>query len=212
MRITCAGLALACPLQDSEPQAIDVLASCFDDTSRPPHLSYKHIRAQLDRAAVASQQEGGSSSLQLSGKQQHPVGCLRGSTSSSMGSRGSAGSAGSAGSLQQVGQYGSSSGEDAGAPLIVQQQQQQQQQQQLAGPDSWRLLFEGLGATGLPAVTVSERFLDFGCCSKLSPSAPRSFQVCGLGGISSSAACARLESATCGKDTVSGLLCTAAAR
>lgn len=52
---------------------------------------------------------------------------------------------------------------------------QQQLQQQLVGPDSWRLLFEGLHAT--PGITVTESQVDFGSCSRLSACEPRSFTV-----------------------------------
>jgi hypothetical protein len=184
-------------LQDGEPQAIDALTSCYDDTSRPPLLSYKHIHAHLERAAAGQEQlpasqpmDDSSSTGQL---QQAAADAAFGGSGSSMqlgstalsaGSRrdlgfstGSAGTNGSSGQLQ----YGSSGsyGTDAlgSASLVPYQQQRQQQRQQLAGSDSWQVLFDGLEATQ-PAVTVSDTLLDFGCCSRLSPAEPQSFQVC----------------------------------
>lgn len=176
--------------QDGEPQAIDALASCYDDTSRPPLLSYKHIQAHLSRAAAGQGQVPDTQSLDSSmpGQQQHAAADRTyGSNSSSGGSSGlssgpqrdlafSSGSAGANSSaLLQFGSIGSSGGGYGSDPLGS-ASLTQQQQQQLAGSDSWQVLFDGLEAVQ-PAVTVSQTLLDFGCCSRLSPAEPQSFQV-----------------------------------
>jgi hypothetical protein len=183
-------------LQDGEPQAIDALASCYDDTSRPPLLSYKHILAHLERAAAGQEQlpasqplDGTSSMGQL---QQAAADAANSSSGSSMqlgstvlsaGSQRDLGfSAGAAGTNSSSGQLQYSSGGSCAvdvpgnASLVP---YQQQQQQQLAGSDSWQVLFDGLEAVQ-PAVTVSDTLMDFGCCSRLSPAEPQSFLVCAV--------------------------------
>lgn len=170
-------------LQDGEPQAIDCLASCYDDTSRPPLLSYKHIQAHLSSTAAGHGQLAVSQAVEDSsaGDLQQPAAGITGeglrpsSNTSLGGSGGSGGSWAAADGSGPLLQYsGSSSGSEppGSAPLTL----HQQQQQQLAGADSWQVLFEGLEQTQ-PAVTVTDPLLDFGCCSRLSPSEPRTFQV-----------------------------------
>jgi hypothetical protein len=170
--------ATALLLQDGEPQAIDALASCYDDTSRPPVLSYKHIQERLCSSSSSS-----SSYAQHSGQQQAAAEGEAGSSGPYMlGGTGSSGASSGGWSAQEgsssgSGQQSSSGpgGETAGSALLA--PYQQQQQQRLAGADSWSLLFDGLEQQQ-PAVTVSDTLLDFGCCSRLSPSEPQSFQVC----------------------------------
>jgi hypothetical protein len=155
-------------LQDGEPQAIDALASCYDDPSRPPLLSYKHIQAHLSRAAEGQLPVCETLDSSMSGQQQQSAG--RSELGSS--STGPAGTNSSSGLVQ----YSSSGSYEPDAPGPASLLQQQQPQQQLAGLDSWRVLFDGLEAEQ-PAVTVSNTLLDFGCCSRLSPAEPQSFQV-----------------------------------
>lgn len=166
--------ATALLLQDGEPQAIDALASCCDDTSRPPVLSYKHVQERLCSSSSSS------SYAQHSGQQQ-PEGLAGSSGTYMLGGTGSSGASSGGwgaqeGSSSGSGQQSSSGpgGETAGSALLA--PYQQQQQQQLAGADSWSLLFDGLEQQQ-PAVTVSDTLLDFGCCSRLSPSEPQTFQV-----------------------------------
>lgn len=204
-------------MQDGEPQAIDALASCFDDTSRPPLLSYKHIQAHLERAAAGREQlpasqalDGSSSTGQL---QQATTDAALGGSGSTMqlssavfsaGSRRdlglSAGSARADSSRSGQLQYssGGSFGADAPGSASLVPYQQQQQQQQLAGSDSWQVLFDGLESVQ-PAVTVSDTLLDFGCCSRLSPAEPQSFQVCLL--CYASSTCLAAESTAVVKDS-----------
>lgn len=165
--------------QDGEPQAIDALASCYDDTSRPPLLSYKHIQAHLSRASGGQLPVCEALDSSTSGQQQQTAG--HGGLGSSCSSGGSAGSrsglwasTGSAvaNSSSRLMEYSRYEPDASGCASLL----QQQQQQQLAGSDSWRVLFDGLEADQ-PAVTVSSTLLDFGCCSRLSPAEPQSFQV-----------------------------------
>lgn len=160
-------------LQDGEPQAIDALASCYDDTSRPPLLSYKHIQERLSLGGSSSahmQQAAGDVFACSSG-----AGALDGTGSSGMCSGSSGATGSSSGGLWQQGS-GTCQGVDAAGSGLLAPHHQQQQQQQLAGADSWSLLFGGL-EQGQPAVTISDTVLDFGCCSRLAPSEPQTFQV-----------------------------------
>lgn len=167
-------------LQDGEPQAIDCLASCYDDTSRPPLLSYKHIQAHLTSAAAGhgqlalsqSMEDISTDDLQQQAARSTGEGVRPSSNTSLGGSGGSWAAADGSGPLVQY--TGSSSGSEppGSTPLAL----HHHHQQQLAGADSWQVLFEGLEQTQ-PAVTVTDTLLDFGCCSRLSPAEPRTFQV-----------------------------------
>jgi hypothetical protein len=147
-------------LQDAEPVAIDALATCFDDNTRPPPLSYSHIAAYLDSAAAAA----------AAGRPQASLAAAN---------TAAAGAASADGLQQPRALTYSSSGAGYSSSVSTPLQQlpfaQQQLQQQLIGPDSWQLLFEGLHAT--PGITVTESQVDFGSCSRLSPCEPRSFTV-----------------------------------
>lgn len=153
--------------------AIDALATCYDDSSRPPPLTYKHVAAYLDRIAAGEQPLPDGSLGQTNG------------VSSTMSTRtvgspalaSAAAADGLDASTQRQLVSGSSSSFNRSNTSSPQPflQPQQQQQQQLVGPDSWQLLFGGLNAAS--AVMVSDSQLDFGSCSRLKPCEPQSFTV-----------------------------------
>lgn len=162
---------VACPvfcLQDSDPIAIDALATCYDDDLRPPPLTYSHIATYLDAVAAGRQTVIGTSTAAsaagepCAAERSEPVDQPAGEEQQ-----------------QQARALLSSINEGRSTTnnTVLQSagQLQFQQQQLIVGADSWPLLFDGVDAA--PAISVSEGMLDFGSCSRLKPSEARSFTV-----------------------------------
>lgn len=151
--------------------AIDALATCYDDNSRPPPLSYKHVAAYLDRVAAGGSPVPDSSLVDAASRNSSPTSSRR-VGSPALTSLATADTTESSPQRQVISAgTGTFNRSNTSSPQQF-LQPSQQQQQQLVGPDSWGLLFDGLNAAA--AVTVSETQLDFGTCSRLKPCEPRS--------------------------------------
>jgi hypothetical protein len=154
------------------------LASCYDDTIRPPPLTYKHVAAYLARVAATGQpvpdellaihaagsgRDGGqantpgtsAASLAAAREARPDTGVSEASVKSQVPS-----------GLKLVSRTCTSSATALTAS---------QQQQQLAGPECWDALFDGLEPSA--ALSISDSTLSFGSCSRLSPCEPQVFTV-----------------------------------
>lgn len=161
-------------LQDSDPVAIDAIATCYDDNSRPPPMTYKHIAAYLERVAAGERPEGllTQHSGSTSGRNLSAVtSAAHGTIAAGTEQRAAAIQDIESRTLEQTAAVNSSAFRDRSnsSPLPP------TEQQQLVGPDSWQLLFEGLHTSA--AVSVSDSSLEFGSCSRLKPCEPRTFTV-----------------------------------
>ena len=115
------------PAQDADPISLDLLATCYDDKSRPPPLTPRHISnyiARVEAGGPPVDKDPGTVSVPpspLPGYGSRPLSGLPGGEPGSYG-------VGGGSMLEPLG----ASGGDAGGALVA----------PLEGPDSWDLFFE----------------------------------------------------------------------
>lgn len=147
-----------CVIQDADPVAVDLLATCFDEKMRPPPLATRHIADYFERLssgqggiATARQQRTGPSSMRVDDATKGNAAALPASCSPGM----------APASLRRLSSPGvvrldtASPGGEAAATASLP-----------GGPDAWPLLFEGPDPAA--SVTVDTELLDYGTCSRLS--------------------------------------------